>query len=95
MYLNEIQHQVQETTGTIVHISTICRTIHRMGLTRQKLRHIAIQQSLEKRVEYITEISMFNPEMLVWLDETGSDRRNSIRAYMGTVFVDLPQCVTN
>lgn len=81
IYLDEIQQEVQEITGTIVHISTICRTIHRMGWTRQKLRHIAVQQSLEKRVEYITDISMFDPEMLIWLDETGSDCRSSIRSH--------------
>lgn len=27
------------------------------------------------------DISMFDPEMIVWIDETGSDRRNSVRAY--------------
>ena len=27
------------------------------------------------------DMSMFDPEMIVWLDETGSDRRNSVRAY--------------
>ena len=30
---------------------------------------------------FMADISMFEPEMIVWLDETGSDRRNSIRAY--------------
>ncbi len=27
------------------------------------------------------EISVFEPHMLVWVDETGSDRRNSVRSY--------------
>ena len=27
------------------------------------------------------DISIFHPETIVWIDETGSDRRNSIRAY--------------
>ena len=26
------------------------------------------------------DISMFDPEMIVWLDETGSDRRDGVRA---------------
>jgi len=29
----------------------------------------------------MAEISVFNPDMLVWIHETGSDRRNSIRSY--------------
>jgi len=41
----------------------------------------AIQRSEVKRAEYISEIQEFKPEMLVFIDETGSDRRNSIRKY--------------
>ena len=29
----------------------------------------------------MAEVSVFNPDMLIWIDETGSDRRNSIRRY--------------
>ena len=29
----------------------------------------------------MAEISLFHPDMLIWIDETGSDRRNSIRKY--------------
>ena len=27
----------------------------------------------------MTEVSGYNPDMLIWVDETGSDRRNSIQ----------------
>ena len=30
---------------------------------------------------FMANISMFEPDMIVWLDETGSDHRNSVRAY--------------
>ena len=81
MYLDEIRRELYDFTGTIVHISTICRTVHRLGMTRQKLRYVALQQSVDQRVMFMADLSMFEPEMIVWLDETGSDRRNSIRAY--------------
>ena len=81
MYLDEIQRELYDFTGTVVHISTICRTVHRLGMTRQKLRYVALQQSVDQRVMFMADISMFEPEMIVWLDKTGSDRRNSIRAY--------------
>lgn len=29
----------------------------------------------------MTEISQFHPDMLIWIDETGSEGRNSIRKY--------------
>jgi len=50
-------------------------------MTRQKLWTIAIQQSECKRAEFMADISLFDPDMLVWLDETGSDQRNSIRSH--------------
>lgn len=35
MYLEELQSELCDLTGTLVHVSTICRTVHRMGLTRK------------------------------------------------------------
>ena len=29
----------------------------------------------------MAEISMYDPDMLVWIDETGSARRNNVRQY--------------
>ena len=81
MFLDEIQRELYDVTGTVVHVSTICRTVHRLGMTRQKLRYVALQQSMDQRIMFMADISMFEPEMIVWLDETGSDHRNSVRAY--------------
>ena len=58
---------------------TICRTVHKLGFTRKKLTKIAIQQSDELRGQFMMEISVFEPEMIVWVDEMGSDRRNTVR----------------
>ena len=33
------------------------------------------------RAEYIADMSAFHPDMLVFIDETGSERRNSMRQY--------------
>ena len=35
----------------------------------------------QHRALFMLDISMFDPEMIVWIDEKGSDRRNSVRAY--------------
>ena len=45
------------------------------------MQAIALQQSEIKRVQFMSEISAFHPDMLIWIDETGSDRRNSIRSF--------------
>ena len=50
-------------------------------MTRQKFGSIAIQRSDERRAEFMAELSLFDPSMLVWLDETGLDQQNTILAY--------------
>ena len=80
-YLHEIQDQLFQATGTWVHASTLCHTIKEHGFTHRKVQTVALQMSEEKRVQYMADVSVFNPDMLIWIDETGSDRRNSIRRY--------------
>ena len=33
------------------------------------------------RVQYMAEVSTFDPNMFIWIDETGSDRCNEIRRF--------------
>lgn len=42
---------------------------------------IALQRSQSQRIEYMAEICMYNVNMFIWIDETGSDRRREIRRY--------------
>ena len=81
MYLREIQQELYDVTGSWYSCATICRTAKRLGLSRQKMKRVAVQRSEIKRAEYIAEIQEFKPEMFLFIDETGSDRRNSIRKY--------------
>ena len=62
-------------------VSTICRTVMKMGFTRKKIHHIAMQQSELLRAEFMAKISVYDPEMIIWTDESGCDRRNSSRKY--------------
>ena len=81
IYLHELQHKLQEAFGVRVHVSTICRTLKFMGCTRQVIRHVALQQSEAMRAKFMAEVSIYDPSMIVWIDESGCDRRNSIRKY--------------
>ncbi len=81
IYLHEIQQYVLEETGTSVSPSTLCKFLHKQGFTRQKISRIAIQRSDELRTKFRQEISLFSPEMLVFIDETGSDRRDCLRKF--------------
>ena len=61
-------------------------------LPRKKVGTIALQRSEQLRIEFMAEISMYDPDMLLWIDETGSARRNSIRQY-GYSLRRMPACV--
>ena len=45
------------------------------------MKLIAIQQSEELRAKYVAEISQYSPNMLVFLDKTGSTRKDAIRKF--------------
>ena len=81
IYLREIEQNVLETTGLVVSPSAICRFLHKVGFTRQKLKLVARQRDEHLRAQFACDVSWYEPEMLVFLDETGCDRRNSLRKY--------------
>ena len=51
-------------------LSTICRFLHRISFSQQKLRAAALQ----RRAQFVSDVSIYEPEMLIFLNETGSDR---------------------
>lgn len=83
IYLREIQQQLVQDTGTEVDTSTICRFLHSSGFTRQKLVITAKQRSDKLRAEYMMDMQVYlgHPEFLVFVDETGTDRRDSMRRF--------------
>ena len=81
IYLYELQERLMEHYSVRVGVSTICRTLGFMGCSRQVIRHVAIQRSDALRAKFMAEISMYDPSMFVWLDESGCDRRNGARKF--------------
>ena len=77
IYLYELQKELTKS-GIRVSNATICRTLKYMGCTRQAMHHVALQRSEISRARFMADISMYDPLMLVWLDESGCDRRNTI-----------------
>ena len=67
-----------ESTGTHADVSTICRFLKSNKFSRKRLSHIALQRSAE---QFLSDISVYDPEMLLFIDETGSDRRNVMRKF--------------
>ena len=79
--LCEIQREIEEVLLVSVSLSTICKFIYQSGFTRQRLRNVALQQDAFQREQYISDVSVYTPEMFVFVDETGTDRRNTLRKY--------------
>ena len=91
IYLSEIKDQLTRLVGVEVSVSTICRTLKFMGCSRQAMCHVALQRSDQLRAKFMAQISVYDPAMFIWLDETGCDRRNVIRKY-GYSIRGIPLC---
>ena len=66
--------------------------MHRHGLTRKKIQHIALQRSDSYCGAYVAEISMYEANMLVFADETGKDERDCLRRFGYALRGQTPQC---
>ena len=64
-----------------MNVSTICKTLKHMGCTRQAMCRVAKQRDDKLRAEFMADISIYDPSMFIWMDETGCDKRNTIRKY--------------
>ena len=79
IYLQEVCDEVSAEIGVLVSVPTVCRLLKRHGLTRKKIRQIALQRKIQYRAEFMAEILQYRKEQLVWVDEMGSNRRDGIR----------------
>ena len=81
IYLHEIQHTLLQATGKHVSISCIRKLLHKNRFLRKKLTYRAFQRSEELRSQYLSEISVYDPHTLVFVDETGTDKKNTLRGF--------------
>ena len=81
MYLNEVCQKIVTLTGIEVSPATVCRVIHRNGFTHKKIQQVALQRSVEHRGRFFAEVQFYGVHQFVWVDETGSDRRDQIRKF--------------
>ena len=89
--LSEILQKIYDCTGKKICPSTLCCVMHKHGITRKKIQHIALQRSDEYRGAYIAEVSMYKTNMLVFADETGKDARDCARRFGYALRGQTPQ----
>ena len=78
-YLDELQHELDNCIGVVCILSTICRTLSRLGLAQKKLQCTLLKRSEDSRCEFREEINCIYANMIVWIDETGTNRRDANR----------------
>lgn len=81
LYLSELCQKIEQIMSIHVSPSTVCRIIHRHGMTHKKIRQVALQRSVDQRGKFMSEVMFFDVNQFVWVDETGSDRRDHIRKF--------------
>ncbi|KAG0148682.1 hypothetical protein CROQUDRAFT_654512 [Cronartium quercuum f. sp. fusiforme G11] len=82
IFLDELQHKMENVTGDKVARSTIWRELHnRLGLTLHKTRAVDPRQSAEDRADYVARIAGIPPECLVFMDESGTESKDTFRKH--------------
>ena len=81
IYLHEVCQEVKECFDLTIAPSTICKLLKRYGITRKKIRQVARQRCNALRGAFMAQTFLFNREMFVWVDETGTDKRDQLRKY--------------
>ncbi len=69
-------------------IATICGFLHKYGFTCTKIQVVALQQSEVLRHKYMTDIVLYESPMMVFVDETGADRRDSLKKKLATAYME-------
>lgn len=81
IYLNELPHKLYQCAAVLASLPTICNTIHRLGYTRKRIGRVVQAQDVMRRAEFMAEMSYLKADMMIWIDETGSNHRASSRCF--------------
>ena len=79
--ITELLEMVQEVTGTTISASTLCKLLAEHGLTRKKIQKVALQRRVDLRAFFVANVSLFQKEMFVFVDKTGSNLKDMICLY--------------
>ena len=65
LYLREIRQYLFNATGVEVSDASVCRIIRKHGMTKQKMRQVALQRCSELRARFMAEICWFSTDKFV------------------------------
>ncbi|KAH7098654.1 hypothetical protein BKA62DRAFT_622404 [Auriculariales sp. MPI-PUGE-AT-0066] len=79
LLLDELKDELWFKHRISVHLSTLSRTLQDMDMPLKSLSKRACEASVEKRVQFISQICMEPPERLVFVDESAVNGLTGIR----------------
>ena len=81
IYLSELQTEVEILTGVKISLFSLCTFLHSSHFTHQRMQIVASQRDKELREQFALDVSLYKAHMLVFVDETGADCRDTLRKY--------------
>lgn len=81
LYLREIRSTILHYTGLNLSAGLLCGYLKEMNFCRKRMQIIAKQRDEKLRRIYREDVSLYQQHMLIFIDETGTDRRDSLRKH--------------
>ena len=81
IYLSEIQYELLWQFGIDVSPSSLCKFLKQSNFRRKKMQLVALQRDQELRSTFLSDVSIYDSQNLVFIDETGCDKKDAIRRY--------------
>jgi hypothetical protein len=79
--LDELLNLLEKNRFISVHYSMIFRELERAGMSRKRLKRIAIEHNKERRAVFVSRMAQYEPEEPGFLDETSKDEWTTRRNY--------------
>ena len=69
IYLHEIQQEQEVSRLFDVSLATLFTVLHKIGFTDKKMGTVALQQVCILKEQFSSEVSVYNTEMFIFVDE--------------------------
>lgn len=81
LFIDEIRDRLEAARGTSVSLSTLSRTITRVGLSHKKISQEALERNDLLRASWQVRMGKYTSDQLVFIDESAVDDHTNQRAY--------------
>ena len=80
-FLDELLNLLRTNRFISVHYTTIHHELKRAGVSRMKLKRVALERDEECRAAFVERMAQYTPEQLGFLDEVSKDEQTPSRRY--------------